>query len=80
MDDLGSHPAIRRYDTTACLRTRMPESVADLNAMAEGYPSVPAFRGGDVGAEVTLQGDRLLMVFGDTLRNAAFARPLIGTA
>jgi hypothetical protein len=75
VDELGSHPAIRRYDTTACLRTRMPESVADLNAMAEGYPSVPAFRGGDVGAEVTLQGERLLMVFGDTLRNATFAGP-----
>lgn len=56
-----------------CLSTGQVTSVADLNRIAETLRGGPAFQGADVGADVTLQDGRRLMVFGDTLRSPAFS-------
>jgi len=55
-----------------CLPFHPPASVAALNRMVAGYRSVPGFVGADVGADVTLQDDRSIWVFGDTIRKADF--------
>jgi hypothetical protein len=55
-----------------CLPFHPPTSVAALNRTIARYRSVPGFVGADVGADVTLQDDRSLWVFGDTIRRPDF--------
>lgn len=55
-----------------CLPFEPPVTVAGLNRLITRYRSVPGFVGADVGADVLLQDDRRLWVFGDTLRQPDF--------
>lgn len=55
-----------------CLPFHPPSSVAALNRMVATYRSVPGFVGADVGADVTLQDERSIWVFGDTIRTPDF--------
>jgi hypothetical protein len=72
----GSAPGTARL-SLSCLPFSAPKTVAALNAQIAHYRSVPGFVGADVGADVTLSDGRGLWVFGDTLRPARSAGPLI---
>ncbi|MBC2931610.1 DUF4185 domain-containing protein [Nocardioides sp. zg-1228] len=61
--------------TTCVDRGVRPTTVAQLNAQVADLQGVPAFQGGDVGADVQLGDGRFLVVFGDTLRAPAFDGP-----
>ena len=56
-----------------CLPFNAPRNVAELNRTITRYRAVPGFVGADVGADVTLQDQRSIWVFGDTIRQADFA-------
>jgi len=57
---------------TECMDLSEVRTVADLNRFVQQVRGDPAFAGGDVGASTRLQDDRLLFVFGDTLRDPSF--------
>jgi hypothetical protein len=65
-------PNVPEASETQCLPIAPIRSVADLNRLVTGVRGDDAFRGADVGADVTLQDGRRLWVFGDTLRSADF--------
>lgn len=75
-------PAVPAFTTTdldpaltvTCQPYREPRDVADLNRQIETVSDVSGFVGGDVGASARLVDERLLMVFGDTLRRPDYAR------
>jgi hypothetical protein len=65
-------PAPTAGTSADCRPYDPPRSLADIDATVSGYRDVPEFRGGDVGADVTLQDGRRAWVFGDTLRADGF--------
>jgi len=66
----------RTASETACIQDLpAPTSVGELNRRIAQTQGADAFLGADVGASVRLQDGRVLLVFGDTLRSAAFAGP-----
>ena len=73
---VGDDSSVQRYEprlSLDCLPFAMPKDVAELNRMIADYRAVPGFIGADVGADVTLQDQRSIWVFGDTLRQADFS-------
>jgi len=75
-------PAVPAFTTTnldpalevTCQPFRQPRDVDELNRQIETVSDVSGFVGGDVGASTRLVDQRLLMVFGDTLRRPDYAR------
>jgi len=72
-------PAFTRTDLepaleVTCQPFRQPRDVEELNRQIETVSDVSGFVGGDVGASTRLVDERLLMVFGDTLRRPDYAR------
>lgn len=65
-------PLASKASRTTCLGLGDIRTVADLNRVAGQLRGGPEFQGADVGAEVRLQDDRTLWVFGDTLRAEDF--------
>lgn len=63
---------VDRATETNCIPIAPITSVKDLNQLVTKVRGGSEFQGADVGADVTLQDDRRLWVFGDTLRAADF--------
>ena len=72
--DAASVPSVATRTTCVDPGAR-PTSVAQLNDQVAHLQRVPAFQGGDVGADVQLADGRFLVVFGDTLRAEDFDGP-----
>lgn len=75
-------PALPAFTTTdldpalevTCQPFRQPRDVAELNRQIETVSDVSGFVGGDVGASTRLVDERMLLVFGDTLRRPDYAQ------
>ncbi|WP_313406006.1 DUF4185 domain-containing protein [Aeromicrobium sp.] len=75
-------PAVPAFTTTnldpalevTCQPFRQPRDVGELNRQIETVSDVSGFVGGDVGASTRLVDERVLMVFGDTLRRPDYAQ------
>lgn len=72
-------PSFTRTDldpalTVTCQPFSQPRDIKELNRQIETVSDVSGFVGGDVGASTRLVDDRLLMVFGDTLRRPDYAQ------
>lgn len=79
---LPASPSFTRTDlrpalTIECEPFARPTSVKQLNREIEENRVLEGFVGGDVGASATVEDGRLLFVFGDTLREAGYARELM---
>ena len=74
-------PAVPAFTTTdlapalevTCQPFRQPRDVDELNRQIETVNDVTGFVGGDVGASARLVDQRMLFVFGDTLRRPDYA-------
>jgi hypothetical protein len=73
-DDPGSASAARpaQATETRCVPYSPIRTAKDLDRLATGLRGGQEFQGADVGADVVLQDDRRLWVFGDTLRSPDF--------